>query len=325
MYEYLLAGFGSMIDHNNRHRVAAYQQAMATAIRPGSVVLEIGTGLGFFAMYACQLGARHVYAVEPNPLIHLGKEIAAANGFAKQITFINDMSQAISLPESADVVISDLRGSLPWLADHIPTIQDARTRLLKPSGVQIPTHDTVWAAVVHAPEAYQNRLGAWDKNPFDLDLSLARKRIVNTIGKSRIKTTSLLTEPICWADLDYRTLNETNASGDLQWTIAQAGKAHGLSMWFVSELVPTVVLSNAPDQPHNPVYSQTFFPFEQPIDLDIEDKIQIDIQTKRMGNQYIWVWNTNVQTHLGVEKANFKQSSFWSLNWGDLRVNRLSA
>ncbi|MGB1254126.1 MAG: 50S ribosomal protein L11 methyltransferase [Candidatus Promineifilaceae bacterium] len=318
MNRYRLSDLGNMVNKRERNRVSTYYKAMAAVIHPDSIVLEIGTGIGFFAMLACQLGARHVYAVEPNPLISLGKELAAANGFAKQITFINDVSQSVSLPELADVVISDIRGSLPWLTTHIPTIQDARTRLLNASGVQIPMRDSVQAAIVHAPEAYDRRIGVWEDSEFGLDLSAARKRIVNVPFKARISAENLLSQPINWAKLDYRTITNPDAKGALRFTVNQAGVAHGVSMWFDSELTSGVFISNAPDQPHNPMYSQTLFPFERPIALEIGDTVHVNVQTKLVNKQYSWIWHTQAYSATGVEKANFRQSTFWAKQWGSL-------
>ena len=46
-------------------------------IRPGCVVLDIGTGAGIWALLACKFGARKVYAVDKNPAIGLAHELAA--------------------------------------------------------------------------------------------------------------------------------------------------------------------------------------------------------------------------------------------------------
>ena len=104
---YSLAGYGHMI--GDRVRLDAYERALRKAVRPGSVVLEIGTGPGIFAVLACQLGARRVYAIEPDPIIQVGREIAAANGCADRIEFIEDMSTRVTLPAQANVIVSDLR------------------------------------------------------------------------------------------------------------------------------------------------------------------------------------------------------------------------
>ena len=97
MYSYSLHDLGTMIDASNGRRVEAYTQSLAQAIGPASMVMEIGAGFGFFALVAARCGARHVYAVEPNPVIQAGRELAEANGCADRITFIQGMSAAIMI------------------------------------------------------------------------------------------------------------------------------------------------------------------------------------------------------------------------------------
>ena len=87
---YSLAGYGEMIA--DRVRVEAYSRALRAAIRPGSVVLDIGTGPGILAVLACRFGAGRVFAIEANPVIQLAREIAAANRCADKIEFIEDLS-----------------------------------------------------------------------------------------------------------------------------------------------------------------------------------------------------------------------------------------
>src|SRR5262245_17467881 len=108
---YSLTGYGNMIA--DRVRYEAYSHALQKAIRPGSVVLEIGTGPGIFAVQACRLGAARVYAVEPDPVIQVAREIAHANSCADKIEFIEGLSTRAELPVKADVIVSDLRGILP--------------------------------------------------------------------------------------------------------------------------------------------------------------------------------------------------------------------
>src|ERR1044072_3208568 len=150
---YSIFSYGSMIA--DRPRMDAYARALRQAVRPGSVVLDIGTGTGIFAMLACRFGARQVYAIEPGDAIEVAREAAAANGFSERIEFIQGLSNSVVLPERADVIISDIRGVLPLFQHHLPTIIDARKRLLAPDGILIPRRDSLWAAIVQAPELYK--------------------------------------------------------------------------------------------------------------------------------------------------------------------------
>src|SRR5947207_700837 len=60
---YSLSAYGEMIA--DRVRADAYAEALRKTIRKGSIVVEIGTGPGVFAVLACQLGAARVFAIEP--------------------------------------------------------------------------------------------------------------------------------------------------------------------------------------------------------------------------------------------------------------------
>src|ERR1700722_3206701 len=102
---YSLAGYGSMIA--DRIRIDAFAQALRGAIRPGAVVMDIGTGPGIMAVLACQFGAKRVYAIEPSEVIQVAREIAAANHCANKIEFFEDLSTKVSIPTKADVIVSD--------------------------------------------------------------------------------------------------------------------------------------------------------------------------------------------------------------------------
>ena len=98
-----VSGYGNMLADNGR--MAPYVAALRKAVGPDSVVLDIGTGTGIFALLACQFGARHVYALETNDAIELGRQQAEANGYSEKITFIHDSSSRISLPENMAIGI----------------------------------------------------------------------------------------------------------------------------------------------------------------------------------------------------------------------------
>src|SRR5262245_37812609 len=173
---YTISMYGFMIADNAR--MDAYVEALRRAVKPDSIVVDIGAGTGVFALLACRFGARRVYAVEPSDAIQVAREIAAANGYADRIEFIQKLSTEVTLPGQADVIISDLRGLLPCLGNHISSVVDARARLLKPGGMLIPQRDHVWVAVVEAGETYEDNLDHWDK--YDFDMTAARRIVTNT-------------------------------------------------------------------------------------------------------------------------------------------------
>ena len=138
---YGLGAYGSMIA--DRVRVEAYAEALRKSVRKGSVVAEIGTGPGIFAVLACQLGATRVYAIEPSEIIQVAREVAAANGCADKIEFFEELSDRVMLPGRADVILSDLRAVLPSLSSS------RRTWLGAALARQNPRH--LWLAELDAP------------------------------------------------------------------------------------------------------------------------------------------------------------------------------
>src|SRR6266481_10213733 len=255
---YNLGGYGSMIA--DRVRVEAYAAARRKSVREGSVVVEIGTGPGIFAVLACQFGAGRVYAIEPGEIIQVAREVAAANGCADKIEFLEELSNRVILPVRADVILSDLRGVLPLFERHIPAIVDARRRFLSPGGVLIPRKDTLWAAIVEAPKAFSELVDPWDCNLLGQDLSPARRLIVNDAQKIRVNPDQLLTAHQLWATLEYGSVENGDVRGNLSWRVKRAGAGHGILVWFDAELADGIGFSNAPSAPEA-IYGSLFFPW----------------------------------------------------------------
>ena len=305
---YSLHFYGQMLA--DAPRMDAYAAALRHVIRPDSVVMDLGCGPGVVALLACKLGARRVYAVEPNNVIGLAREAAAANGFADRIEFFDKLSTEIALPKPATIIVSDLRGVLPFFQQHIPAIIDARKRLLARDGVLIPRRDVLWAAVVEAPKQYAELIDPW-QNQFELDLSAATRFITNTWRKSDIKPQQFLTEPVCWSTVDYYEVDNPDARAEISWRAARNGTAHGFAVWFDSELVDDAGFSNHPAAPRM-IYGQGFFPFSQPVTISEGDRIDLRLAAKFVQDDYVWRWDTDFTDRERI-KASFKQSTFYGV------------
>lgn len=310
---YSLSDYGSMIA--DRVRMDPYAYALKAAIRPDSVVLDIGAGTGIHALLACKFGARKVYAIEPNEAIHLAQELAQANGFADRIEFIQDVSTHVTLAEKADVVVSDLRGALPPFGLHIPSIIDARQRHLAPGGVLIPKRDTVWVALVEARDVYEDLIKPWN-HPYGLAMEEAKEIVLNSWIEDPIDTFgsgNLLTKAQIWAVLDYSTIDNSNIShASMVQKVTRDGTAHGLLLWFDAEIADGITIFNGPQSGKvAEVYGRGFFPLLEPVTLAKGDTITLDIRADLVGSQYNWNWHTRI--HSGDDpvaiKADFGQST----------------
>jgi Ribosomal protein L11 methyltransferase (PrmA)/Arginine methyltransferase oligomerization subdomain len=304
---YSLAGHGAMI--SDRIRQNAYAQALRQAIRPGSVVVDLGTGTGIFAVLACQLGASRVFAIESDAVIQVAREIAAANGCADKIEFFEDLSTRVTLPAHANVIVSDLHDVLPLFLRNILSIADARRRFLAPGGVLIPRKDTVWAAVVEAKQAYAGIVGPWEHNVLGQDAGAGRRLVVNGNYKVYLAAEQLLSRPQLWATLDYATVENPDFRGRLQWSIERAGTGHGIAAWFDAELGEGVSFSNAPGAPRT-IYGSLFFPWLRPVLLTPGQTVCLHLEAKLVENDYFWRWTTQIGSAdgSGEPAASFDQS-----------------
>ncbi len=302
---YSLHFYGQMLA--DTPRMDAYAAALRQTVSRESVVMDLGCGPGVFALLACKLGARRVYAVEPDNVIGLAREVAAANGFADRIQFFEKLSTEITLPEPATIIVSDLRGVLPFFQQNISSIIDARKRLLAPRGVLIPRRDIMWAAVVEAPEQYAELVSPW-QNKFDLDLSAGTRFITNNWRKSKVEPEQFLAEPVCWNTIDYHEIESRDVRAEITWRAARNGIAHGFAVWFDSELAKDIGFSNHPAAPRM-IYGQGFFPFSQPVEISEDDRIELRLAANFVQDNYVWRWDTNFTDHERV-KASFKQSTF---------------
>jgi protein arginine N-methyltransferase 1 len=312
---YSIGDYGDMIA--DKVRMDPYAYALKAAIVPDSVVLDIGTGTGMHALLACKFGARKVYAIEPNEAIHLARELAQVNGFADRIEFYQDVSTLVTLPEKADVIVSDLRGVLPLYGQHIPSIIDARQRHLAPGGVLIPKRDTVWVSLVEAQGVYNDLAGPWDY-PYGLSMEKAKQVVLNNWNEENTDTfrkSNLLMKPRIWTVIDYLSIDNPDVNpSNLIRNATRDGTAHGLLLWFDVEVADGIRIFNGPQAAKvAEVYGCGFFPLLEPVPITKGDTITLDINADLIGGEYTWRWHTRIHSGDNPQaiKADFEQSTFF--------------
>ena len=127
---------------NDLPRGQRYLEAMQQKIRPGDIVLEIGTGAGLLSCLAARLGAGHVYTVEQNPVLYrIAGEVVAVNGLSDKITLINAHSRDLKslgiIEQPIDVFVTETIGA-QGLDEGIATVFDDVTPFLSPEARVIP-------------------------------------------------------------------------------------------------------------------------------------------------------------------------------------------
>jgi protein arginine N-methyltransferase 1 len=307
---YSVTNYGEMI--TCEPRMPAYAEALRRAVTPGCTVIDIGAGTGIFSLLACQYGAGAVTAIEPADAVLLLNETALANGCAERISIVQGLSTEHVPQVKADVIVSDIRGTMPLFEQHIATIVDARERLLAPGGTLIPMRDTLRAALASHPEGYSPCEEPWLRNKYDLDLRAGQRYAVNSWSKVFLQPDQLLSASAELAVLDYRSISDPNMSGSVALVAERDGTAHGLLVWFDAELAPGIGYSNAPGQPKL-VYEQSFFPFQQPLNLAKGDRVEATIKANLVEGSYIWSWTSQLfRGDADKPELTMRQSSFLS-------------
>ena len=310
MTGYTTRSYGRMIGDGSR--TAAYVEALRRAVTPGSVVLDVGTGTGFFALLACRLGAARVYAIEPADAIHVARQCAGSETEPERIVWLQARSTEVDLPERVDVIVADLRGVLPFLAGSVSGLIDARRRHLKQGGHVIPSRDVLRAVPAEAPAEYQDLVTPWERNDYGVDLSAGRPFVANSwwrAGTEPVEPGSLLAPAACWGEIDYARVDSPHVKGTCEWVIERAGIMHGLYVWFDCEAAHGLGYSNAPWLPEL-VYGRAFFPFLQPLDVAPGYRVRTTISATQLADEYVYSWKSTVADGEGRITARFDQSTF---------------
>jgi protein arginine N-methyltransferase 1 len=306
---YSLYAFAGMIA--DTIRTDAYRRALRSLVTPKSVVVDIGAGPGIFTLFACEFGAKRVYAIEPDDAIQITAELVSSHGYANRVKTIQALSTETTLPDPADIAVSDIRGVLPLFGNHIPAVIDARERILRPGGILIPQADILSVAVIESDAIYTKATTPWQSADFSLDLSPLSARLRHCWTRASAVPEDLITPAAVLSVLDYREINEPDLDGRVTLRPRRAGIGHGFLVWFDTRLAGDIGYSNAPGGA-DLIYGQAFFPWSRPVALSPTDAIHARLRARLIGRDYVWFWETLV-VGVGEEtqpRTSFSQSSF---------------
>ena len=294
---YNVADYGWMIA--DRRRMQAFTGALRRLVTPDSVVVDIGTGTGIFAVLSAKLGARRVYAVEPESVIGLARQTAADNDLNDRIVFIQCDARRADIPEKADVVVSDIGGVLPWHGNNLTTLIHVLDHFLTPGGHMLPGRDRISAAVVEAPSVYDELFGVWTRPLYGIDLSPALQPAVNAMHGKRFSEDQLLSSATLIHDLDYQSNRDPNLDKEFDLVVERNGTGHGIAVWFDREVAAGFEIPNGPgpapaDKDPDTIYGHAFFPWPQPVPLSVGMPLSVGLGARLEDDDYAWHWNTDI-------------------------------
>jgi SAM-dependent methyltransferase len=247
-------------------RNAAYEAALTRAVRPGTRVLEIGTGTGLLAMMAARAGAAEVITCEMNAAVaDAAVEIIARNRLADRVRVIAKHSTALTLEDlggPADLLVSeivsnDLLGE-GVLAAHV----DAVGRLLKPRAPVIPARGRVRVALAHDSRWSEERMesvSGFDLTAFNR-LGTPSRNV--SVGTRRIE---LRSQPVDLMSFDFAAASLAPPAARECALVAGDGPINGVAQWIAIDLDAHERYENPPTPGSTSCWAVVFWPLERPI------------------------------------------------------------
>lgn len=268
-------------------RTDSFMQAILETVNPGDVVLDLGSGTGILTCLACMAGAKHVYAVEKKGIIHAAREIIELNDLSQRVTFLNAWSTEITLPELADVLITETVGNIGFEEGILRWVHDARLRLLQEDARIIPQKVAMIAAPVEDEKIFW-QVETWMKEDlYTYDFSPLHKLSANNMWWIDLEPEMLRAKPATIAEVDLRQVTETDIAGDAAFIISKDGLVHGLGAWFTADLTPLIRLSNEP--PSNvPSWSHMLLPLERPLAVKEGESLHVRIFSSQQAAHWHW-------------------------------------
>jgi type I protein arginine methyltransferase len=284
---------------NDKKRTSSYLDRIRKVVRPGDLVLDIGTGTGIYAMAAAHAGARHVYAIEAGPIARAARALFQVNGLADRITLVRDLSTRIWLPERADVLISELIGDEPLAERVIGITQDALRRLLKPGARLVPSGIKIFGLPVTIPDDELNKLTfrpgtlrawqSWYGMKFAPLAQVAQNSLFNSlfgyfINPYTMRGWKVLSAPVLLEDVDFKRWRGSRIHSTKTAAASATGQLNGLLVYFELQAGSNPFLSTHPAAVDE--NNHWFIPvrvFNQPIALRAGVRFDVTYWYRRVG------------------------------------------
>lgn len=254
---------------SDQRRLDRFKRAIAQTVKPGDVVLDLGTGTGILAYLAAKQGAGLVYAVET---IEAMSEIAERNfrhsPDSDRLKLIRrdaeqlNAGNATDIPEPVDVITCEMLNN--WLIGEpqVPVMnQVLKSNLLKPGGSVVPRRVVNVATLVRVQVEFCGSyvpVAHYETDDVPPAGVLSESCLVNTID---------LTIP-----------NELQIKVEGQLRAVAAGEANAIRLDSYAELADGISVGRT-----RSLFGSDLVPLEEPIRVQIGGVVRFGLEYEQGG------------------------------------------
>lgn len=295
----------------DKNRLSQLRKAMFEIVKPGDTVFDIGTGLGTLSFFACQAGAKKVYALDNASSIKIAEEIAQKNTeFSKRVIFVKKNSKKFETRNKADVIVSETLGTFGFGGGITRFMSDARNRLLKKDGIICPRQLILFLIPLYNKKIF-NKVLFFKKKIYGIDFSPCINFSTDSIYDVYIKRNKFHTD---WEKVqpcfiyNFAHNSNENVSFKCNFISDKSQTIYGFLGWYDFYLTDAIKLTNEPGT--NFCWGgQSFFPLRTPVKISKNDHINIQIDGFFLSSKFYWSWKTEILDNRGEIKAKFSQNN----------------
>ncbi|QKG23677.1 50S ribosomal protein L11 methyltransferase [Actinomadura verrucosospora] len=265
---------------HDEERAELYDRAIrrAVAADPDALVLDIGAGSGLLAMMAARAGARQVVACEGQPAVaETAARVVRGAGYDDAVSVVAKMSTRMRVPEDlprrAGLLVTEIVDCGLLGEGILGTIAHAREHLLTPDAVILPARGRIIAQLIESEPLYRKnhvgKLYGFDLAPFNRLSTL--EYFDSRLHRHEHRT---LSEPVTVFEFDFATADARPQRTELRIAPTAAGRMHAVAFWFEMELLPGIVVDNAPG--HDSHWKQAIQCLPEPLHVQPGEPVVLD-------------------------------------------------
>lgn len=268
-------------------RMNAYESAIKNVVKPGMIVVDIGTGTGILALWALEAGAKKVYGIDVNiDRIPQALERIGRAGYSGNFEIFNNLSYNVRLPEQADVVISEILGNLADNEDMTPILADARQRFLKEDGFMLPAKVQTYLTPISSKKAHiqvKDKIFRGINTQYNLDTLLEKLGVNNPFDlyyDCIIPKSAYLSEPQVVQEFNFDDTDKSEYTARTTFKATKDAMFTGFKGSFSAELSDKVSLDISSDdivgRKTSDCWKHCYLSIENPIHVKKGDEIELE-------------------------------------------------